>query len=126
MQEHWWRRAACAGAGMNFFPDHESQEPALAFWCQERCPVVERCRSDALRWETTVGMCFGVAGGMTAAERLVIVRSQRTAAAADVDVYLQAHPLLSTRKLAEFIHGQGGLRVSYRTLARRRSQREVA
>jgi WhiB family redox-sensing transcriptional regulator len=127
MNEPWWHRAACVGVDPNFFfPDNDADEPEAARWCVERCPVVEQCRGDALALDTLAGDSYGVVGGMTAAERRVIVRSDRSKRGDVIDNYLAAHPHLSVRELARLIRADGGPEVSYRTLARRRAARQVA
>jgi WhiB family transcriptional regulator, redox-sensing transcriptional regulator len=127
MYEPWLARAACAGVDPNFFfPDSDADETEAARWCVKRCPVVEQCRVDALALDTLAGDCYGAVGGMTAAERRVIVRSRRSIRGDVIEDYLAAYPLLSVRKLVRLIRAEGGPPVSYRTLARRRSPRHVA
>lgn len=121
MLEPWRHHAACAGKAIDFFPDDENDEFPLAFWCRTRCPVVEQCRADVLRWEAARGSCHGVAGGMTAAERRAVIVTRRASREDAIDEFLVAHPGLSLRQSEQLLRRQGGPAVSYRTLARRRA-----
>ena len=42
----------------------------------DRCPVREKCLADALRYESEVGICHGVVGGLTEYERARLLGSK--------------------------------------------------
>lgn len=76
----WHRQAECAKPeydGLDFFhlPPHGS---GLAKQACGKCPVRLDCLEDALSHECEARLCFGLRGGMLAAERLALIRQGET------------------------------------------------
>lgn len=72
----WRNSAACLGMDVNlFFPGRfDSAKPAKGVCA--RCTVTRQCLTDSLRWGTYQ---HGVRGGLTATERVYLVKAGREA-----------------------------------------------
>ena len=120
----WMRHAACQGMDTAlFYPDDLASEEVSARFCRTNCSVVSECLSNALAFERKEGLCNGVAGGLTATERLAHLSNRRSLDEQAIDKYLNDFPKLSSRQLAKVIKGEVGTDVSYQTLVRRRRMR---
>ena len=71
-QPRWRRDAACRGHAALFFASDDVSERIALSVCAG-CSVRLRCLAEALTEEADSWRCFGVRGGLTAAQRRALV-----------------------------------------------------
>lgn len=81
----WEDLALCAQTDPEAFYPEKGQSPKPALRVCRRCPVTAECLTDTLAYEVRQGGDpHGVAGGKTAKERKLLLRSMRADRAVEV------------------------------------------